>query len=151
MARLSGWKMVGLVVVLSAGAAAGAPAQTFTNLVDFTGPNGGNPIYMSLVQGTDGALYGTTGGGGAYGGGTIFRITQAGTLSTLYSFCAVDACADRVGPSGALRHNRQWRSAQWRDSVQNYSVRVPDDTLQLLRPNELHRRPRTLRWRDSGP
>lgn len=45
------------------------------------------PAYPSeLVEGLDGALYGTTeyGGGGGYG--SIFRITTSGTLTTLVSF-----------------------------------------------------------------
>jgi hypothetical protein len=40
-----------------------AAAQTFTTLVNFEGADGAGPI--SLVQGTDGNLYGMTGGGGA--------------------------------------------------------------------------------------
>lgn len=39
-----------------------------------------------LVQGTDGNLYGTTTAGGAYGYGTVFKITTSGTLMTLHSF-----------------------------------------------------------------
>jgi len=39
-----------------------------------------------LIQATDGDFYGTTQEGGAYGGGTIFKITPSGTLTTLYSF-----------------------------------------------------------------
>ena len=39
-----------------------------------------------LVQGTDGAFYGTTPAGGSNGLGRIFNITSSGTLTTLYSF-----------------------------------------------------------------
>ena len=49
------------------------------------GTDGGNPK-SALVQGSDGALYGTTTGGGAFGGGTVFRITLAGVESILWSF-----------------------------------------------------------------
>jgi uncharacterized repeat protein (TIGR03803 family) len=38
------------------------------------------------VQGSDGDFYGTTNGGGATGGGTVFKITSGGSLTTLYSF-----------------------------------------------------------------
>jgi uncharacterized repeat protein (TIGR03803 family) len=63
----------------------------------------------ALVQGTDGNFYGTTDIGGAYstcqsfcGGGTVFKITPSGTLTTLYSFCAQSGCPDGAGPAGAL-------------------------------------------------
>ena len=60
-------------------------AQTFTTLVSFSGVNGANPT-SSLIQGTDGKLYGTTEVGGTDGEGTVFRISFGGTLSPLYSF-----------------------------------------------------------------
>ena len=40
----------------------------------------------ALVQGIDGSLYGTTTSGGAYGFGTVFGVTTAGALTTIYSF-----------------------------------------------------------------
>jgi uncharacterized repeat protein (TIGR03803 family) len=43
------------------------------------------------VQATDGNLYGTTSGGGAYDKGTVFNITPSGTLTTLHSFCRLMA------------------------------------------------------------
>ena len=39
-----------------------------------------------LLQATDGNLYSATSGGGTGGGGTIFRISLAGAISTLYNF-----------------------------------------------------------------
>ncbi|MGO9305606.1 MAG: choice-of-anchor tandem repeat GloVer-containing protein [Candidatus Korobacteraceae bacterium] len=39
----------------------------------------------ALVLGTDGNFYGTTTNGGGYNGGTFFRITPTGTLTTLYA------------------------------------------------------------------
>jgi len=54
----------------------------------------------ALVQAADGNLYGTTLYGGAnagpygLGGGTVFKITPSGALTTLYSFCSQSACAD---------------------------------------------------------
>jgi uncharacterized repeat protein (TIGR03803 family) len=65
-------------------------AQTFTTLVKFNGANGANPAYVSLVQGTNGYLYGTTQNGGVDGIGTIFKITPGGKLTTLYSFAWSD-------------------------------------------------------------
>jgi uncharacterized repeat protein (TIGR03803 family) len=55
-----------------------------------------------LVQATDGNLYGTASGGGAKGGGTIFRISPSGTFTTLYSFCSQVGCADGSAPSASL-------------------------------------------------
>ncbi len=56
-----------------------------------------------LVQATDGNLYGTTYLGGANGqGGTVFKITPSGTLTTLYSFCSQSGCADGSYPGAAL-------------------------------------------------
>jgi uncharacterized repeat protein (TIGR03803 family) len=46
---------------------------------------GANP-QAPLVLGADGALYGTTNGGGSGGYGTVFRIDAAGAFSTVLSF-----------------------------------------------------------------
>lgn len=43
-----------------------------------------------LIQGRDGDFYGTTGGGGALGYGTIFKIDASGNLTTLHSFSESD-------------------------------------------------------------
>ena len=72
---------------------------SLSNCADGTGP------YAPLIQASDGNFYGTTGYGGANGGGTIFEITQAGTLTTLYSFCAQSNCADGRAPVAALVQN----------------------------------------------
>src|SRR5579862_8557032 len=71
-----------------------SPAQTFTSLFSFDGTTGGYPYYVYLVQGLDGNLYGTTFGGGANSEGTVFKITTAGTLTTLYNFCSQVSCTD---------------------------------------------------------
>jgi uncharacterized repeat protein (TIGR03803 family) len=52
-----------------------------------------------MVQGTDGNLYGRTGGGGVKGGGTIFKMTPSGQLTIIYNFCAQPKCADGSGPN----------------------------------------------------
>jgi len=63
-------------------------------------PDGSSP-FAGLMQGTDGKLYGTTSDAGTLGNGTAFGITPGGTLTTLYHFCSLPACADGNGP-GAL-------------------------------------------------
>ena len=64
-------------------------------------PDGAAPN-SGLVQGNNGELYGTTSNWGAHGFGTVFKITPAGTLTTLYSFCSEAACSDGVNPQGGL-------------------------------------------------
>ena len=78
------------------------PGQTFTSLVSFNGDNGAYPASMSLVQGTDGNLYGTAPYGGTNSGGTVFKMTPAGTVTTLYNFCAQAGCADGKTPLAGL-------------------------------------------------
>ena len=63
-----------------------ASAQTFTTLANFNGANGANPDLMTLVQGRDGTLYGTTFSGGANDQGTVFNVTLAGSVTVLHSF-----------------------------------------------------------------
>jgi uncharacterized repeat protein (TIGR03803 family) len=58
----------------------------FTLLHTFVeGTDGGTPL-SGLVQGADGNFYGTTGGGGTYSFGTVFKMDLAGNVNTLYSF-----------------------------------------------------------------
>lgn len=52
-----------------------------------------------LVMDGRGNLYGTTGGGGATGNGTVFKITPAGSASLIYSF---GGGADGSGPKAGL-------------------------------------------------
>jgi uncharacterized repeat protein (TIGR03803 family) len=81
------------------------PDGTFTLLYSFcseTGCADGQNPYAGLVQGIDGNFYGTTAGGGANGGGTVFRITPSGDFTTLYSFCSEPNCADGQLPEAGL-------------------------------------------------
>lgn len=58
---------------------------TFTNLYAFTGgADGANPV-SSLIQASDGALYGTTTGGDDTSG-ALFKITTGGAFSVLATF-----------------------------------------------------------------
>ena len=66
-------------------------------------PDGDVP-FGAPVQGSDGDFYGMTSAGGANGQGTIFKITSAGALSTLYNFCSLGgtSCTDGEEPGGGL-------------------------------------------------
>ena len=86
-----------------------AQAQTFTTLANLGGVAGEFPEYMSLVQGTDGNFYGTTSGGGStasggFGAGTVFKMTPAGTLTTLYTFDFSDEANNGATPWAGLIH-----------------------------------------------
>src|SRR5467141_2392903 len=81
--RFRGWKRIYVAFLVCAATAIAARAQTFTNLANFDYANGATPYLMSMVQGHDGNLYGTTAVGGAHGPfGTVFKVTPAGTLTT---------------------------------------------------------------------
>jgi uncharacterized repeat protein (TIGR03803 family) len=69
-----------------------APVPTFKTLVNFDGTNGANGA--NLIQGTDGNLYGTSGGGP----GLLFKMTPAGNLTPVYNFCSESGCTDGNGP-----------------------------------------------------
>jgi uncharacterized repeat protein (TIGR03803 family) len=96
MTKLDGWQMSSALLLLCL--AIPACAQVFTTLAVAPGV----PFLMTLTQGQDGRLYGTTASGGASNYGTVFAITTEGTLTTLYSFCSLANCADGAGPQGAL-------------------------------------------------
>jgi uncharacterized repeat protein (TIGR03803 family) len=97
MTKLPTAKMAGIVFVFCVAAAIAAPAQTFTSLVSFDGTNGANPLWGALIQGRDGNLYGNA--GGAYSGGSVFKITPGGTLTVLHNFTGG---TDGTGPMPGL-------------------------------------------------
>jgi uncharacterized repeat protein (TIGR03803 family) len=101
--KLSLPAMICIVVLFCAAAVIASPAQNvfFTTLVTFDEANGGFPS-AALVQATDGNLYGTTNNGGPGDGGTVFRITPSGTLTTIYDFCSQPNCTDGSQPWAAL-------------------------------------------------
>ena len=97
MKKSSLWKMVCVVCMFCAARAVNSSAQTLTTLVSFDGTNGSAPA-ASLIQASDGNLYGTTEYGGPISGceggfnpcGTVFKITLSGTLTTLHTFVNSD-------------------------------------------------------------
>ncbi len=64
-----------------------------TTLASFNGTNGWNP-YDALIMDSSGNLYGTTGGGGAFGWGTVFELARgSGAITTLASFNGTDGAS----------------------------------------------------------
>ncbi len=80
------------------------PEGTLTTLHTFcqTDCADGYQPSAGLIQAIDGNFYGTTKHAGAHGGGTVFKITPGGTLTTLYGLCAQKGCADGSSPGAAL-------------------------------------------------
>src|SRR5271157_2498637 len=83
------------------------PQGALTTLYRFGWVDGAYPC-AGLTQGADGNFYGTTSFGGVYvapyfPGGTVFRITPEGTLTTLYSFCAQSGCIDGYYPLAIIQ------------------------------------------------
>ncbi|MGA2544393.1 MAG: choice-of-anchor tandem repeat GloVer-containing protein [Verrucomicrobiota bacterium] len=71
-----------------------------TSLYFFTGGNDGGGPAAALVQGSDGCFYGTTGGGGTNGAGTVFKIGTNQPLISLYSFTGTNDGSD---PNGVVQ------------------------------------------------
>jgi len=82
------------------------PSGTLTTLYSFCSQtnctDGAYPFY-GMIQATNGDFYGTTIEGGANGDGTVFKITPAGTFTTLYSFCAQSGCTDGNSPKQLMQ------------------------------------------------
>jgi uncharacterized repeat protein (TIGR03803 family) len=116
------------------------PSGTLTTLYSFCSQAGctdGSYPGAPVIQATDGDFYGTTSSDGANHGGTVFKITPSGTLTTLYSFCSQAGCTDGNAPQGALVQAtngdfcshcrcRECRGCRTRSSVSPLCARSPD-------------------------
>ena len=79
------------------------PSGTLTTLYSFgSQQNDGVQPLAALMQASNGSLYGSTSSGGAHNGGTLFKVTLDGTLTSLYSFCTEHNCTDGSSPRGGL-------------------------------------------------
>lgn len=82
-----------------------SPTGVLTTLYNFCAkPNCADGLQSDagLVLGRNGNFYGTTRIGGLAGNGTIFKVTPAGVLTTLYSFCSQTNCTDGSYPEAGL-------------------------------------------------
>lgn len=97
------WMFALTVAVMTVSLAFPANSQTYSVLYNL-GVHANDPINPSgsLAQGRDGAMYGTSYDGGLYGQGTVFKVTTAGKVNVLYSFCAQANCSDGNNPDGGL-------------------------------------------------
>jgi uncharacterized repeat protein (TIGR03803 family) len=80
------------------------PDGTLTTVYSFCSQGGtscmdGYDPTQGLVEGTDGNFYGVTAFDGAYGGGTVYKLTRGGTLTTLHSFDGTDGS----NPNGVIQ------------------------------------------------
>jgi uncharacterized repeat protein (TIGR03803 family) len=73
-----------------------SPGGDLTTLFTFSQTNGDSPT-GTLLQGQDGAIYGTTSAGGL-GFGTVFKITTNGVFTSLFSFGGTNG----ANPTGEL-------------------------------------------------
>jgi uncharacterized repeat protein (TIGR03803 family) len=76
------------------------PSGQLTMLHRFEETDGGFS-YATLIQATDGNLYGTTSFYGPNGEGVVFQVKPDGSLTTLYAFCS-GACTDGAQPFSGL-------------------------------------------------
>ncbi len=82
--------------------------HAFSALTDGANSDGAEPR-CGLTPSGDGNFYGTTGNGGTYGNGTVYEVTPAGTVTTLYSFSALDSHG--WNQDGALPYSRLLRGS----------------------------------------
>ncbi|HYA25358.1 MAG TPA: choice-of-anchor tandem repeat GloVer-containing protein [Terriglobales bacterium] len=65
-------------------------------------PDGSLPLGSSpetVIEGSDGFLYGTTLVNGKFGEGTVFKMTKNGAIQDLHDFCNTLTCSDGALPS----------------------------------------------------
>lgn len=86
--RLSGSSSLEMIIVaaLVLLATSSWAASTIQSIYSFKGSTDGEYTDTELVRDSVGNLYGTSVQGGAYGSGTVFRVTPAGVHTVLYSF-----------------------------------------------------------------
>jgi uncharacterized repeat protein (TIGR03803 family) len=92
-----------IMLLLFCAATISVPAQ-LTTLASFNKSDGRDPGWPAspFVQGSNGNFYGTTAAGGSNDEGTVFEMSPAGNVATLYSFCSQPNCSDGAVPNAGL-------------------------------------------------
>jgi len=90
------------IIALCIAMSIASSAQSSIPLFSFDGTDGAYPGAV-LIQAADGNFYGTTSGGGANSGGTIFQMTPSGTLVPFHNFCSQPNCTDGSNPVGLVQ------------------------------------------------
>jgi uncharacterized repeat protein (TIGR03803 family) len=113
MNRIQSASMACILALFCLVAPLSSPAQTLTTMISFNGIDGDYPTPGSpLVQATNGNLYGVTYYGGSpttcfyssgTGCGTVFSMTTAAELTSLYSFCSQPNCSDGADPVSIIQ------------------------------------------------
>jgi len=70
---------------------------SFAEMSDGSLPFGASP--ERVLEGTDGFLYGSALVDGAFGWGTIFKLSKSGVIQDLHDFCSTLTCTDGASPS----------------------------------------------------
>lgn len=78
--------VIACALFCTAASVALSSAQTVTTVYNFKTASGSFPFSVRPVQGRDGKLYGTTGGGGTKSDGTVFKIATGGRGGPIYNF-----------------------------------------------------------------
>ena len=84
---------------------AAATAQTYAVLHTYpigAGAYSGILAPQVMSQGQDGNLYSTISNDGTKNVGTVYKISTAGALTTVYNFCSLTSCADGSYPQGGV-------------------------------------------------
>lgn len=79
----------------------GQGVTMMTSLLNGSGVDGCTAVGGVLVDARRGNIYGVASSGGAFNGGTIFRVSGAGQ-TVLYNFCQLADCSDGDEPTGSL-------------------------------------------------
>ena len=108
-------------------------------IFNFPSPDGGDYPAAGLIRAADGSFYGTTEFGGPAGGGTVFRITPEGDLTTVASFSddtisiAHPVAAVTLAPDGSL-----WGTLAdggFDNAGGVFRIPLPDTQVQFLHEN----------------